>query len=164
MGKFDIKVTGIYQDICLSSEEIATPDSTRDGLVRAKSWPAVRAQAATLWPSSSRVSYKTSKLRVTGLWAGNSPVSGEFPTKGPVMRIFFPFDDVIIDKKNGSLHIRYQFITWTDNNIFSAETVGMKFEKNWINIHFHTPKFIWKCRLLNNGRFSGTTCWSFIIS
>ena len=41
-------------------------------------------------------SKKTSKLRVTGLSEGNSPVTGEFPTKGPVARKMFPFDDVII--------------------------------------------------------------------
>ena len=29
----------------------------------------------------SRISKKTSKLRVTGLWEGNSPVTGEFPTQ-----------------------------------------------------------------------------------
>ena len=28
-----------------------------------------------------RTSKKTAKLRVTGLWAGNSPVTGEFPTQ-----------------------------------------------------------------------------------
>ena len=42
-----------------------------------------------------RRSKKTSKLRVTGLCAGNSPVTGEFPHKGPVTRKMFPFDDVI---------------------------------------------------------------------
>ena len=42
-----------------------------------------------------RWSKKTSKLRVTGLCAGNSPVTGEFPAQGPVMRKMFPFDDVI---------------------------------------------------------------------
>ena len=36
------------------------------------------------------------KLRVTGLCEGNSPVTGEYPHKGPVMRIMFPFDDVIM--------------------------------------------------------------------
>ena len=39
---------------------------------------------------------KTSKLCVTGLCAGNSPVTGEFPEKRPVTRKMFPFDDVII--------------------------------------------------------------------
>ena len=36
---------------------------------------------------------KTSKLRVTGLCEGNSPMTGEFPA-GPVTRKMFPFDDV----------------------------------------------------------------------
>ena len=43
-----------------------------------------------------RRSKKTSKLRVTGLCAGNSPGTGEFPHKWPVTRKMFPFDDVIM--------------------------------------------------------------------
>ena len=43
-----------------------------------------------------RRSKKTSKLRFTGLCEGNSPVTGEFPHKGPVTRKTFPFDDVIV--------------------------------------------------------------------
>ena len=44
-----------------------------------------------------RRSKKKSKLRVTGLCVGNSPVTGEFPAhKGPVTRKMFPFDDVIM--------------------------------------------------------------------
>ena len=39
---------------------------------------------------------ETSKLRVTGLWEGNSPVTGGFPHKGPVTRKMFPSDDVIM--------------------------------------------------------------------
>ena len=38
---------------------------------------------------------KTSKLCVTDLCEGNSPVNS--PHKGPVMRKMFPFDDVIIN-------------------------------------------------------------------
>ena len=45
-----------------------------------------------------RRSKKTSKLRVTGLCEGNSPVTGEFPAKWPVTRKMFPFDDVIMDE------------------------------------------------------------------
>ena len=41
-------------------------------------------------------SKKTSKLRVTGLCAGNSPGPVNFPHKGPVTRKMFPFDDVIM--------------------------------------------------------------------
>ena len=49
-----------------------------------------------------RRSKKTSKFRVTGLCAGNSPVRGihrwpvNFPHKWPVTRKMFPFDDVIM--------------------------------------------------------------------
>ena len=43
-----------------------------------------------------RRSEKTSKLRVTGLCAGNSPGPVNSPHKGPVTRKMFPFDDVIM--------------------------------------------------------------------
>ena len=43
-----------------------------------------------------RRSNKTSKLRVTGLCAGNSPGPVNSPHKGPVTRKMFPFDDVIM--------------------------------------------------------------------
>ena len=43
-----------------------------------------------------RRSKKTSKLRVTGLCAGNSPGAVNSPHKGPVTRKMFPFDDVIM--------------------------------------------------------------------
>ena len=45
---------------------------------------------------SMRRSKKKSKLRVTGLCAWNSPVTGEFPAQRPVTRKMFPFDDVIM--------------------------------------------------------------------
>ena len=44
----------------------------------------------------SRRSNKTTKLRVTGLCAGNSPGPVNSPHKGPVTRKMFPFDDVIM--------------------------------------------------------------------
>ena len=43
-----------------------------------------------------RRSKKTSKLRVTGLCAGNSPGPVNSPYKKPVTRKMFPFDDVIM--------------------------------------------------------------------
>ena len=46
-----------------------------------------------------RRSKKTSKLRVTGLCAGNSPGPVNFPHKGPVTRKMFSFDDVIMYRK-----------------------------------------------------------------
>ena len=39
---------------------------------------------------------KTSKLRVTGLCAGNSPETGEFPAQMGSNAKMFPFDDVIM--------------------------------------------------------------------
>ena len=40
---------------------------------------------------------KTSKLRVTGLCEGNSPVTGKFPAqRDSNAKKMFPFDDVII--------------------------------------------------------------------
>ena len=43
-----------------------------------------------------RRSKKTSKLRVTGLCAGNSPGPVNSPHKGPVTRKMLPFDNVIM--------------------------------------------------------------------
>ena len=43
-----------------------------------------------------RRSKKTSKLRITGFCAGNSPGPVNSPHKGPVTRKMFPFDDVIM--------------------------------------------------------------------
>ena len=51
----------------------------------------------------------TSKLRVTGLCAGNSPLTGEFPAQGAVMWKMFPFDDVIM-----ALNSRQ----WYDDSIY----------------------------------------------
>ena len=39
---------------------------------------------------------KTSKLHVTGLCEGNSPVTGEFPAQRAIKGEMFPFDDVIM--------------------------------------------------------------------
>ena len=52
-----------------------------------------------------RGSKKTSKLRVTGLCAGNSPVTGEFPAQRPVTRKMFPFDDFIMYFGNANRNI-----------------------------------------------------------
>ena len=59
---------------------------------------------------STVCSKKTSKLRVTGLCEGNSPmtgeftaVTGEFPAQKPVTRNMFPFDDVIM--KTGNIDV-----------------------------------------------------------
>ena len=43
-----------------------------------------------------RRSKKTSKLRVTGLCEGNSPVAGEFPAQSAVTQKMIPFEDGIM--------------------------------------------------------------------
>ena len=53
-----------------------------------------------------RRSKKTSKLRVTGLCAGNSPGPMNSPHKGPVTRKQFPFDDVIMKVISGHQWLR----------------------------------------------------------
>ena len=44
-----------------------------------------------------RRSKKTSKLHITGLCEGNSPVTGEFPARRTVTRKILPFDNVIMN-------------------------------------------------------------------
>ena len=64
-------------------------------------------------------SNKTSKPRVTGLCAGNSPGTGEFPAQmasnaeNVSYEIMFPFDDVIMDYSHNSAckHTHYRNIT-----------------------------------------------------
>ena len=57
-----------------------------------------------------RRSKKTSKLHVNALCAWNSPVTGEFPHKGPVTRKMFPCDDVIMKPCWIMESIRWQII------------------------------------------------------
>ena len=49
-------------------------------------------------------SKKTSKLRVTGLCVGNSPVTGEFPTQRASNAEKFPFDYVIMLQRGNMSH------------------------------------------------------------
>ena len=52
-----------------------------------------------------RRSKKTSKLRVTGLCAGNSPVTGEFPAQIFSNGEMFPLDYVIMDIETHDLYL-----------------------------------------------------------
>ena len=68
-------------------------------------------------------SKKTSKLSVAGLCAGNSTVTGEFPTQRDVTRKMFPFDNVIMVARNTydgaqCLIQKLMLIKMFDNNIF----------------------------------------------
>ena len=58
-----------------------------------------------------RRSNNTSKVRVTGLCEGNSPVTGEFPAQRPVTRKMFPFDDVIMFREISSAILN---VSWID--------------------------------------------------
>ena len=42
---------------------------------------------------------ETSKLRITGLCAGNSPVTGEFPAQRASNGEMFLFDDVVMKSR-----------------------------------------------------------------
>ena len=69
-----------------------------------------------------RRSKKTSKLRVTGLCAGNSPGPVNSPHKGPVTRKMFPFGDVIM--------------LWSVN-LTTPETTPRRFTGHWwTEVHF----------------------------
>ena len=90
----------------------------------------------------SRKSKKTSKLRVTGLCAGNSPGPMNSPHKGPVTQKMFPFDDVIMEKSmDKKIHFRWlhgaAFITlsWNDPAIILSScliSLGERFCFNHI--------------------------------
>ena len=64
-------------------------------------------------------SKKTSKLRVTGHCAGNSPGPVNSPNKGPVTRKTVPFDEVIMiyfSETNQILYVSVAAIAVTNNN------------------------------------------------
>ena len=90
-----------------------------------------------------RRSKKTSKLRVTGLCAGNSPVTVKFPHKWPITRKMFPFDDVIM---------WCLFSTRFNTDIFSVGPQENILQS--IKIHFHNSRrIIGKFRLQISGPF-----------
>ena len=79
----------------------------------------------------SHRSKKTSKLRVTGLCAGNSLVTGEFPAKWPVTRKMFPFGGVImlLDMSFCLTHTAISFLSLMKhdyNNIFNSAIIPIK--------------------------------------
>ena len=102
-------------------------------------------------------SMKTSKFRVTGLCAGNSPGTGEFLHKWPVTRKMFPFDDVIMQWqcKYWTLHF---FLCWRqcisillfiprpDSSYERTNSICTKMASlqgwldiSWLSYYFHFP-------------------------
>ena len=67
-------------------------------------------------------STKTPKLRVTGLCAGNSPVTSEFPAQGPVTRKMFPFGDVIMIIRRQPVNSPHVFMISRYRDYSSRET------------------------------------------
>ena len=74
-----------------------------------------------------RSSKETSKLRVTGLCAGNSPVTGEFPAQRASNAKTFPFDDVIMTRSFSpevvvSRNITYKPVRCLKGSYYSLST------------------------------------------
>ena len=74
-----------------------------------------------------RRSKKTSKLRVSGHRAGNSPVTGEFPARKASNMEMFPFDDVIIYEPRKGIPRRACFTSVTANNILIKKVIARKY-------------------------------------
>ena len=71
-----------------------------------------------------RRSKETSKLRVTGLCAGNSPGTGEFPAQRASYAEKFPFDDVIMSNWIMGIH---RWLLSHPNNTMQNKTVYISF-------------------------------------
>ena len=97
-----------------------------------------------------RRSKKTSKLCVTGLCAGNSPVTGEFPAQKASNGKMFPFDDVII---LGLSTRTVKLMSVKDHCILSLQRAGdgrlvelTLPAGRWNNIMFNNDVAMTKCR------------------
>ena len=90
---------------------------------------------------SKRISKKTSKLSVTGLCEGNSPVTGKFPAQraSNAENISIWWRHHEIKSRNISLAIRYVWIY--DIYVF----VNMWYIFRFGEIHFLFLKWIWNC-------------------
>ena len=81
-----------------------------------------------------RRSKKTSKFRVTGLCAGNSPGPVNSPHKGPLTRKMFPFDDVIM--------FRNQSIIWHGTDPTKPEISVSRIKRVNLNNNLPVLKFV----------------------
>ena len=97
-----------------------------------------------------RRSKKTSKLRVTGLCAGNSPGPVNSPHKGPVTRKMFPFDDVIMDRES-----LQNDRGGHPNHRGTLETIAMG-PSIQLKLTYHVTTVTWQW----NGPFPGPRPWS----
>ena len=90
-----------------------------------------------------RRSKKTSKRRVTGLCAGNSPGPVNSPHKWPVTRKMFPFDDVIMKAPHyWPLWGKFPGERWS---IFHSSLQGPVMWKVFPRQHIFMVKFLTSC-------------------
>ena len=101
-----------------------------------------------------RRSKKTSKLRATGLFEGNSPVTGRWPRnsphKGPDTRKMFPFDDGIVLQQLTPVRVATVIINFEKRRPSDADTICIPGPYHFIRTHstcFHgiTNKYIAAC-------------------
>ena len=105
-----------------------------------------------------RRSKKTSKLRVTGLCAGNSPGTGEFPAQKAVTRKMFPFDDVSMSVRNLVMppcwwykdaiyfqtHFTADWPEWTQHSLmYNLTNVRLRSSSRLVNTH-QLPRLAFK--------------------
>ena len=72
-------------------------------------------------------SKKTSKLRVTGLCVGNSPVTGEFPAQMASNAEMFPFDGVIMMHRRRSVLFVRHVSSSVSSSMNLAELQGLTY-------------------------------------
>ena len=96
-----------------------------------------------------RRSKKTSKLRVTGLCAGNSPGSVNSPHKGPVTWKMCPFDDVImnvVDLMPMKYHIcKEPILLWVPAYVQKCNKDGYQTRKHGTQHARTQHAWFWEC-------------------
>ena len=100
-----------------------------------------------------RRSKKTSKLRVTGLCAGNHRWPVNSPHKGPVTRKMFPFDDIIMFPQLIVPYVRTLWPAFTDFKTSIHHRVSFK-QRGWL----YSALTHWDRDQIN--AISQTTFWS----
>ena len=89
-----------------------------------------------------RRSKETSKLRVTGLCAGNSPGPVNSPHKWPVTRKMFPFDDVIMVLVPSDFVWQVEVACMSQNNIDRYQ-LAKSFIRNHYPLKLRHDLLVW---------------------
>ena len=94
-------------------------------------------------PLFRRISKETSKLRVTGLCAGISPVTGEFPAQMASNADFFQFDDVIMSCRNS-----FQTRLWNSEfKFYFCFIVIVLIQPDTKFVHARAALFLWHVQI-----------------